>query len=161
MHLISMIQWTRPHKGALVEYEPDFPRSFMQRTLEIALEYSGPYDATLLINCLLGLLIVPKEALIEKVPTTPFESLADWGIQPSSIKSPGKCEYGHEHSLNLRQLVRRMRNSVAHFRIEPYPRQGEVQGFTFRDKNGFHAALSLNELQQFVVKLSGHLKSAA
>jgi hypothetical protein len=144
-----------------VEYEPDFAKSFMHRTLEIARGYSGPYDATLLINCLLGLLIVPKETLIEKVPATPFDSLADWGIQPSSIKRPGKCEYGHEHAPNLRQLVRRMRNSVAHFRIEPYPKRGEVQGFTFRDRNGFYAVLSLSELQQFVVKLSGHLEGAA
>lgn len=144
-----------------MEYEPDFARSFMQRTLEIARNYSGPHDATLLINCLLGLLIVPRETLIDKVPIAPFESLAEWGIQTTSIKSPGKCEYGHEHSPNLRQLVRRMRNSVAHFRIEPYPRQGKVRGFTFRDKNGFHAELSLNELQQFVMKLSSHLESAA
>ena len=144
-----------------MEYEPNFAKSFMRRTLEIARDYAGPYDATLLVNCLLGLLIVPKEALIEKVPATPFQSLADWGINPTSIKSPGRCEYGHEHSPNLRQLVRRMRNAVAHFRIEPYPKTGQVQGFSFKDKNGFNAEISLDELQQFVIKLSGHLENAA
>lgn len=144
-----------------MEYEPDFAKSFMHRTLEIARDYNGPYEATLLINCMLGLLVLPKEALIEKIPTTPFESLADWGIHPSSIRSPGTCEYGHEHSPNLRQLVRRMRNAVAHFKIEPFPSKGEVKGFTFKDRNGFNARLKLSELRAFVTKLSAHLESAA
>jgi hypothetical protein len=77
-----------------VEYEPDFARSFMRRTLDIAKTYEGPYDATLLINCMIGLLVVPKEALIAKIPGAPFESLADWGIRPRSIRSVGRCGYG-------------------------------------------------------------------
>lgn len=47
-----------------MQYEPDFAKSFMRRTLEIARDYKGPHDATLLINCMLGLLVVPKEALL-------------------------------------------------------------------------------------------------
>ena len=144
-----------------MEYEPDFAKSFMRRTLEIARDYDGPFDATLLINCLLGLLVVPKEALIERIPTTPFGSLADWGIQPSSIISPGKCDYGHEHFPDLRQLVKRMRNAVAHFKIEPVPSKGEVQGFTFKDRNGFVARLKRSELRDFVIKLAAHLESVA
>jgi HEPN pEK499 p136 len=122
-----------------MEYDSDFARSFMKRTLALATEYEGPLDATLLVNCLLGLLIVPKEALIEKIPTTEFDSLLQWGIKPTSIKTIGRCEYGHEHNPNLRQLVRRLRNAVAHFRIEPWHSDGQVAGFTFRDRNGFHA----------------------
>lgn len=144
-----------------MEYDPNFAKSFMHRTLEITKAYSGPYDATLLINCLLGLLIVPKETLIQKIPAIPFENLADWGIKPSSIKSPGKCEYGHEHLPNLRQLVRRMRNAVAHFKIEPFPASGNVEGFTFQDNYDFCASVSLNELQVFVTKLAEHMESAA
>lgn len=144
-----------------MEYERDFAKSFMRRTLEIAQQYSGPYDATLLVNCLLGLLIVPKEALIEQIPLTPFDSLLDWGIRPESIKSVGKCEYQHEHLPNLRQLVRRMRNAVAHFRIDPFSEGGQVRGFSFRDRNGFHARVSLEELQALVVNLSRHLENAA
>jgi hypothetical protein len=144
-----------------VEYEPDFARSFMRRTLDIAKTYEGPYDATLLINCMIGLLIVPKEALIAKIPTAPFESLVEWGIRPGSIRSAGKCSYGYEHVPNLRQLVQRMRNAVAHFQVEPFPAKGEVQGFTFRDRNGFDARISLPELHELVVKLAAHLEQAA
>ena len=144
-----------------MEYEPDFARSFMKRTLELASDYRGPLDATLLVNCLLGLLIVPKEALILKIPTTDFESLAEWGIQPDSIKKVGRCEYGHEHRPNLRQLVRRLRNAVAHFRIEPMHRDHQVYGYAFRDQSGFHAEVSLVEIKEFVIKLAKHLEAQA
>lgn len=144
-----------------MEYEPQFARDFMHRTLTIAQEYVGPFDATLLINCLLGLLLVPKEALIDKIPPDPFERLSDWGISPKSIKGFGKCDYGHEHSPNLRQLVRRMRNAVAHFKIDPVHEDGEVAAFSFRDKNGFHAVISLSEIDTFVKKLAAHLEENA
>ncbi|MFY9328231.1 MAG: HEPN family nuclease [Georgfuchsia sp.] len=144
-----------------MEYDKKFTRSFMQRTLTLARNYSGSLDATLLINCLVGLLIVPKETLIERIPATDFESLKDWGINPSSIKKVGRCEYGHEHRPNLRQLVRRLRNAVAHFRIEPHHNAGNVVGFSFRDKNGFHAEISLDEISTFVTKLAEYLEAQA
>jgi hypothetical protein len=144
-----------------VEYEPDFARSFMRRTLTLARDYDGPLDATLLINCLLGLLIVPKESLVEKIPTTPFESLQEWGINPESIRRFGRCEYGHEHRPNLRQLVRRLRNAVAHFRIEPKHEAGQVNGYSFRDQSGFHADISLFEIRELVEKLAAHLEANA
>lgn len=144
-----------------MEYDPDFARSFMRRTLELARGYEGPHDATLLVNCLLGLLIVPKESLIAKIPQVEFEQIAEWGIRPTSVKAFGKCEYGHEHRLNLRQLVRRLRNAVAHFRIEPRHKGGRVVGYSFRDRNGFHAEVGLDEIREFVSKLAEHLESEA
>lgn len=76
-----------------MEYDAEFAPSFMGRTLALATDYEGPLDATLLINCLLGLLIVPNEKLlIGKIPMADFESIADWGISPISIKSLGKCD---------------------------------------------------------------------
>jgi hypothetical protein len=142
-----------------MEYDPDFARSFMRRTLTLAREYQGQLDATLLINCLLGLLIVPKETLVEKIPTTPYESLQEWGINPSSIIGVGRCEYGHEYRPNLRQLIRRLRNAVAHFRIEPIHEVGRVSGYSFRDQSGFHAEISLPEIRELVEKLAAHLEA--
>lgn len=86
-----------------MEYEPEFAKSFMGRTLEIVQGYNGPYEATLLINCILGLLVLPKEALLDKIPTTSLALSNEWGIQLSCIKILGKCDYGHQHELNLRQ----------------------------------------------------------
>ena len=148
-------------KEIILEYEQNFARSFMQRTLALAQNYSGPHDATLLINCLLGLLIVPKEALLDKVPATEFEKLGDWGIKPESIRAFGKYENGSDHRPNLRQLVHRLRNAVAHFRIDPIHHAGVVKGYSFRDQNGFHAQISLDEIKSLVTKLAQHLKESA
>ena len=52
-----------------MEYRDEFERDFMLRTLDIIKDYQGKYDATLVINCLLGLLIVPREtSLYAKIP---------------------------------------------------------------------------------------------
>lgn len=143
-----------------MEYESDFSKSFMMRTLAIVQGYGGDYDATLLINCLLGLLVLPREALLNKIPTAPLDSFDQWGLKPGSIRNSGKCDYDHKHELNLQQLVRRMRNAVAHFQVEPFPKKGDVEGFAFRDRNGFHAELTLLELKEFVVQISKHLTDA-
>ena len=142
-----------------VEYEDNFEKSFMQRTLTLISEYEGPLDATLLVNCLLGLMVLPKEAFIEKLPAVDFESLADWGVAPTSIKEAGRCSEGHQHKLTLKQLIRRLRNAVAHFRVKPIHLDGKVHSFSFRDQNGFHAELSLTEMKAFVVKLATYLEA--
>lgn len=144
-----------------MQYEPEFARNFMHRTLVIAQTYEGQFDATLLLNCLLGLLVVPKEALLDKIPKDSLDQFLTWGISPSSIKCYGKCDQGYEHPPNLRQLVRRMRNAVAHFRVEPKHNDGLVTAFSFKDNNGFHAELSLTEISDFVQRLAKHLEIQA
>ena len=144
-----------------MEYDQNFVRSFMSRTFTLVTDYQGPLDATLLFNCLLGLLVVPKEALIERIPEISFDSLQDWGIKPSSIRTLGKCEYGYKHQPNLRQLVKKMRNAVAHFKIDPIHVAGQVSGYTFRDRDGFYAEISLAEIKELVTKLAKHLESQA
>ncbi len=68
-----------------MEYKQEFERDFMRRTLELLKQYKGPYDTTLLLNCLLGLLIVPKESSIDRIPEDPIDRLKEWGISPKSI----------------------------------------------------------------------------
>ncbi|MCY1361158.1 HEPN [compost metagenome] len=129
----------------------------MSRTLEIVESYDGVYDATLLVNCLLGLIIVPKESLIDSIPEEPFEKISNWGINPASIKEFGNCDHGHEQKPNLRQLVRRLRNAVAHFKIDPVHKMTEVVGFRFKDRNGFKAEITLKEMHDFSIRLAKHL----
>jgi hypothetical protein len=135
-----------------MEYEEEFERSFMLRTLKIVQEYAGPYDATLLLNCLLGLLIVPRQAMLDRVPNTPLADIQTWGISPSAVQSFGK---GRDPT--LRGLVLSLRNSVAHFRFRPQQRNGTVSGFRFHDTNGFKARISLKEMREFVEKLTAYL----
>jgi HEPN pEK499 p136 len=142
-----------------MEYQQEFQLDFMRRTLAIVRGYNEPYDATLLVNCLLGLLIVPKERWITRIPADPLSRLPDWGISPNAVKSFGKCPTcGSPRSENLRELVWSMRNAIAHFRLAPFGRSGHVAGFKLTDRNGFEADIELHEMRAFVEKLAEHLE---
>lgn len=141
-----------------MSYNSDFEQAFIQRSLELVQDYAGPYDATLLLNCLLGLLIVPKESCLKAIPEDPIEQLDKWGINPSSIKNFGKTSSNDANAKTLRGLVWRLRNAVAHFNFRPIPDKGEVESFCFHDQNGFRAVVKIEELRVFVEKLARHLK---
>lgn len=142
-----------------MSYLSDFERSFSEHTLAVVEEYAGLYDATLLINCLLGLLVVPKETALNAIPETPLSDLEQWGIAPSSIKTPGVARGPKDPDpRTLRGLVANLRHSVAHFRIQPVPREGDVTAFEFRNDRGLHAVVQISELREFVTRLSAHLK---
>jgi len=142
-----------------MSYLSNFERSFSEHTLAIVEAYSGEHDATLLINCLLGLLVVPKETMLNAIPETPLSGLSAWGIEPSSIKTKGQPRGKNDPNPDtLRGLVFNMRHAVAHFRIKPIPSKGEVQAFEFTNDRGLRAEVPLAELREFVKRLSAHLR---
>lgn len=146
--------------GYAMSYLSNFERSFSEHTLVIVSEYSGGYDATLLINCLLGLLVLPKENMLSAIPEEPLSELAKWGIQPSSIKNAGVKKGKNDPDPNtLRGLVFNMRHAVAHFNIRPIPSEGEVQAFKFTNERDLCAEIPVTELREFVKRLSTHLKT--
>lgn len=138
----------------MTEYD-NFEMDFISRSHEIVETYHGAYDATLLINCLLGLLILPKERFLNQIHEN---SITDWGIEPSSIKCNVKCDYGHHHEVNLRYLIKKLRNAAAHFNIEPIHEGKNVSGFSFEDR-GFKAELSISEIRQLVSRMANHFRS--
>lgn len=142
-----------------MEYSDNFTNDFMSRTFDIVTNYNGSYDSTLLINCLLGLLIIPKEKFYSKIQSIKLSSLTDCGINPESIINFGQCDCGFEHKPDLYQLLRRLRNAVAHFRISPIHESGKVSGYSFKDSNGFHIKLSCNEIKEMVLFLNQTIKS--
>lgn len=137
-----------------MSYVGPFEREFMKRTLEIVQRYCGEFDATLLLNCMLGLLIVPRETCLNSIPEDPVSDLSKWGISPNSIQNFGNRRDGN----TLQGLVHSLRNSVAHFRFRPFPEHGNVKGFQFDDANGFQATISLEEMRFFVERLSAHIE---
>ncbi len=72
--------------------------------------FEEQYNYTLTINCLLGLIVMPKERVINYVPIT-------------RLTNEFKTEIGLEHSqisneiTTLRQLINSLRHSIAHFDI--------------------------------------------
>jgi len=95
-----------------VEYK-DINTDIVERTLSIIDDYSGKFEVTLLLNCCVGLLVVPKEKHWGKVPKTELnETNSLWGLDKSAIK------FGKKKDYSLSNIVRRMRNSVCRFNIE-------------------------------------------
>lgn len=102
-----------------MSYLSDFDRSFSEHTLQLVQTYEGKFDATLMVNCLLGLLVVPKETVLKAIPESPLTDLPKWGISMGSIKSSGRPTKTNPRPETLRGLVANLRHSVAHFQITP------------------------------------------
>lgn len=72
------------------------------------------YEVTQLINSMLGLLIFPKENFYKTIPPLSIKELEEdgWKI-PKVIGNFKQVE-------NLQQLIRYLRNAIAHFHLEFY-----------------------------------------
>lgn len=80
-----------PRKGgSVLEYDHEFDRDFMRRTLQLVRSYSGPYDATLLLNCLLGLLIRSEGVTARSHPNNSLGRPQRLGVSPDSIRRVGR-----------------------------------------------------------------------
>ncbi len=147
-----------------MNYGPEFETDFMVRTLRIVQNYAGEYDQTLQLNCLLGLLVIPKEKFILSVSTDDERDFLKWGLQPGSFNSFGKQrnEPGTGKPLpyapnTIAGVVHSLRNAVGHFRVDPTHTSGVVTGFHFHDDNGFDAILTAEQLKTFAAKLASQI----
>lgn len=142
----------------------DIDVDFAKRTLKIIEQYDhikqpGPenFDVTLLVNCFVGLLILPHERRLNRIPDVAIGKLAAWGIKPSFIASWGAMK--KDEKKNLRTLVRRLRNSVAHFRIEAKGTDKSIERLTFSDRNGFDATIPIANLRAFITKFAASIST--
>jgi hypothetical protein len=89
-----------------VSYNSDFQKDFIERSLLLVKEYKGPHDATILLNCLLGLIIVPDAKCFEAIPSDPLEDFpSKWGIPISTIiRKPKK----HHTTLSVLSTIYEM-----------------------------------------------------
>lgn len=140
-----------------MSYLSDFEKSFIDHTLRLVESYGGKFDTTLMVNCLLGLLVLPKEQFLEHIPDEPLSELKKWGIDPASIIDHGRSTKANPYPGTLRGLVTNLRHAVAHFNIKPIPATEEVQHFEYTNESGLHAKLSIAEMRSFVKSLSTHL----
>ncbi|MBD3656589.1 HEPN family nuclease [Marinobacter sp.] len=98
----------------------DIESDFVERTLKLIDQYyevldrypfEEQFNYTLTINCLLGLIVMPKERVISYVPTDRLTR-----EYQTEIGSPS-LEVG-ANVVTLRDLVKALRNAVAHFDIK-------------------------------------------
>lgn len=165
-------------------------RDFIKRTLEIIDQYEElvrsrmpepqQFEVTLLLNCLLGLLIYPQQLAGDNAARRFDNWLTndyverigpEWGIGPKVVISPGyknvtKPEKGERRitleELTMRNLVRQMRNNVAHagFEVDPSSMTGRITVLEFKDPEkedrpgGFHLVIPVDRLETFVRKFA-------
>ncbi|HBG59221.1 MAG TPA: HEPN family nuclease [Anaerolineaceae bacterium] len=120
------------------------------------------YEVTQLLNSMLGLLIFPKEKLYKKIQPKNWDMMVKEGWPlPSGDNA---------HVSNLKQLVRNMRNAVAHFNIELVNDGNEITGIRFgsfskpdshREGPHWTGMYDIASLREFVNKLSEHLQSSS
>lgn len=93
---------------------------FIDRTMKLITQYESiinkykfeeQYNYTLLLNCLLGVIVLPKERLYAHIPNHKMTRVLkqEMGLRESNINSDYKT---------LRDLVHALRNSVAHYNFE-------------------------------------------
>lgn len=135
----------------------DFETEFVERTLALIDQYnamiedkpfSEQYNYTLTLNCLLGLIVMPKERVLAYLPTVRLtqDLKAEMGLHRSQL--PGS-------EMNLREFINKMRNSVAHFcvQVESVSDALLVDQIVFKETQGegnVYATFSAPELLPFL-----------
>lgn len=101
-----------------MEYQ-DVVRDFAVRTKKnlqavehLLAQGSEVYETTQLINSMLGLLVFPREEFVSRIPKIPFGELTRTGWPSPRVRN------GFPQVEDLSQLVRYLRNAIAHFNIE-------------------------------------------
>ena len=116
------------------------------------------YEVTQLLNSMLGLLIFPKERrLYEKIQPKSWDTMVEEGWPlPSGDNA---------HVSNLKQLVRNMRNAVAHFNIELVNDGNEIIGIRFssyhRKGQNWTGVYDIASLRKFVDMFLDHIQSSS
>jgi hypothetical protein len=143
-----------------VEYK-NLVRDFAQRTLknlefiEVAVKQepnAQVFEVTQLINSTLGLLVFPQQRFLDNIPKIPLQELRSDGWPIPTMADP------LPRGDNLRELVRCLRNGIAHCNLEFISDGQALIGFRIwncvngsRTKN-WEACLRLHELREFTRK---------
>lgn len=142
-----------------MDYQKEFILDFARRTranLEFieAAEARGDrvFEVTQLANSLLGLLVFPREHYMDSIPNTPLSDLVEQGWPTV------RTTLGQLPQETLRQLMRMLRNSIAHCNVEFVASEdSQIVGLKVwnNDKHGsmtWHAELSISDLRAIAFK---------
>lgn len=139
---------------AYQEIDGSVVKDFARRTLanlhfiEANKKQPDVYEVTQLINSMLGLLVFPKEEFwdtISPIPLSDIPSIQKMVIRRDTYKDP--CN-------DLKTLIRHIRNSLSHFRIEFRNDKNYISRIEMSDEyNGqqWSAEMSIFDLRDFVV----------
>ena len=126
------------------------------RAIECLKEKGGEvYEVTQLLNSMLGLLIFPKERrLYEKIQPKSWDTMVEEGWPlPSGDNA---------HVSDLEELIRHMRNAVAHCKFNLTTDHDEISSIEFRDIPSFWTGVyDVASLRKFVYMFLDHIQSSS
>ena len=113
------------------------------------------YEVTQLLNSMLGLLIFPKERrLYEKIQPKSWDTMVEEGWPLPSED--------YSHVSDLKQLITKMRNAVAHCNFEIITENDEISSIEFRDIPSFWTGVyDVASLRKFVYMFLDHIQSSS
>lgn len=132
---------------------------FISRTQKIIEQYDKiniptKYEVTLLLNCFVGLLILPQQMWFNDLPNNPI-SEKEWGISDKHI---GIIKQGEDKT--VANIVRHLRNSVAHYSFIAFNNQSEeISRIKFEDYDAnnlrvFQATIPIRNIRIFLNNFS-------
>ena len=140
-----------------------FPIEFVDRTKHLLECYEGDFEVTNLINCLLGLIILPFEFASSK-HTRDF-----WNnMSLEEVKKRTKYELltGSEDSIeNAHDLVRLIRNAFAHASVKTTSIKGEIESVIIlgrasrRSQRRLEIRLSIQGLKELALMIADYYLS--
>ncbi|WP_428305473.1 HEPN family nuclease [Lacipirellula sp.] len=134
--------------GCADQFEIDFIKS----TRDMMVHYPRPYDPTMLLNCSVGLLIMSRERMFDRIPTCPLKG---WGGRPGEVVDFGPSLIDTPDS--VRNFMRQLRNCLCHSCFTLYHENGQCAGVHFKSNmknNSFEARLSLKSLKYLMISLA-------
>lgn len=139
-----------------------FPRAFIERTKEDIAAYSGQYNVTNLINSCLGLIVIPKELMVGKLPKYSFDNIdLQYGVTKKSISL---CK---DKNYSLNNIVRHIRNGLSHGLIKFKSIDGSTINFIIisdrkYDETSFNFKMSFTteEFKTFALRVSDNFLKA-
>ncbi len=135
-----------------MEYTRDEKIEFVERTLHIIKRYRGKYEITHLLNCCLGLLVLPKERHFERIPERLLNNVPYWGLSTENVNVEcSACGY------QLRSVIRRIRNGICHFNIELNSTEGQISEIVFKDRVPFEVTLTTSQLKELAMGVANHI----
>ena len=143
----------------------DITFDFIDRTLSIIEQYEivryefeeeEQYNHTLLINCLLGIIVMPKEIIFDQIPKDRLTKTLkeEMGLLTSSVNTS---------ITTLKRLIRDLRHAIAHFNVEvlQHNNSGQIDQINFKYDDGSYIVQFVpDELLSFIRYYGNWLKSA-
>jgi len=136
-------------------------KDFIDRTKKIITQYESQnfehlpfkkFEKTLFINCLIGLLIYPKEKWFKLIPEDPINK-PTWGISEQNITEMSEVK-------NLKDLVRHLRNSISHNHFKIISNNNtditniEFEDYNYQGDRTLKAAFPINDFQVFIMRFN-------